>query len=173
MGKNCLLISWCYHADSLSHMANQSKHPGADAVKAEYRRLMSERENIAQKLAKNTAALQDCAAAGRLFGVPIELPPDLIVVKRPSPSLHLLGPRNAPDQTIRDMVLKQLEGAGEKGIKAQAIQRTIEGTLGRKLHYKTVGMTLYRLSVKGEAHRGGHFIWYFGPNGPKAKTPAS
>lgn len=154
-------------------MANQSKHPGSDAVRAEYRRLMSERENIAEKLAKNTAALQDCAAAGRLFGVPIELPPDLIVVQRPTPSLHPPIHNDGSEQTIRDMVLEQLKNAGDIGIKASAIQRTIEIRLGRKLHYKTVGMTLYRLSTKGEAHRGERFIWYFGPNSSKTKTPAS
>ena len=66
-------------------------------------------------------------------------------------------PEGAP--TIREMVLVQLAEAGKDGTKAAPIRKFVEDKLGRKLHQKTIGMTLYRLSKDGLARSEGH-TWF-------------
>jgi hypothetical protein len=63
---------------------------------------------------------------------------------------------------VRDIVLDQLRGAGNSGAKAAAVRQYIETTYSTKIHEKTVGMTLYRLSQDNAVHRKGQ-IWFFGP----------
>lgn len=61
--------------------------------------------------------------------------------------------------SIRAMVAEELKNAGPAGAQAAAIRRTIENRLARKLHDKTIGMTLYRLARSGAAHRSGR-TWF-------------
>lgn len=79
--------------------------------------------------------------------VPTTLKPTTTVVKIPK---------------IRDIVLDQLQLAGDSGQKASSIQQYIEATYHVQLHGKTVGMTLYRLSAEKRVHRKGQ-VWFFGP----------
>lgn len=69
--------------------------------------------------------------------------------------------------TVRELALEQLKKAGVRGIKARAIREYIEKTYNTKLHEKTVGMTLYRLSQDEMARRDGQ-TWFFVP--PMAET---
>ena len=69
----------------------------------------------------------------------------------------------APEQQpIHHMVLDRLKEAGTSGSKAAPIRAYIEGVLGREIHEKTVGMTLYRLLKRGAVRREGH-TWFFVP----------
>ncbi|MDP1749633.1 MAG: hypothetical protein Q8L22_09250 [Reyranella sp.] len=63
--------------------------------------------------------------------------------------------------TVRDLVLSSLASAGSEGRKASAIRIEIEAQRGTKLHEKTVGMTLYRLSQETppRVHRRGR-TWF-------------
>lgn len=81
------------------------------------------------------------------------------VAKAPG-STHQNGAPKAP--RIRDVVLDLLRAAGDRGEKALTITRYIETTYSMKLHSKTVGMTLYRLSQENAVHRQGQ-RWFFGP----------
>jgi hypothetical protein len=73
---------------------------------------------------------------------------------------------------IKEIVISQLREAGSKGTKAAAITRYILKTYGRKIHGKTTGMTLYRLSKDGLAHRKGN-VWYFGPENSGTENPGA
>jgi hypothetical protein len=72
-----------------------------------------------------------------------------------------------PDASVRALTLEQLEAAGAKGALASQIRVRIQTLKGTTLHSKTVGMTLYRLSVDGLAVRKG-LRWFCTP--PKAET---
>jgi hypothetical protein len=50
------------------------------------------------------------------------------------------------------------------------MRKEIEAKLGRKLHEKTIGMTLYRLSRKGLSKRDG-LTWYPTAKAAESKTP--
>jgi len=145
---------------------------GADAVREKVERLLFERSQLVESWRGNTSALRDAAAAGRLFGVDIQLPSDIDVGApdgvAPQPSLFGV---HGGEITIREAVLDQLKMAGDNGVKAARIRRVIENMIGRQLHFKTIGMTLYRLSEKGLARRDG-YVWFYRPEGAKTKTPA-
>jgi hypothetical protein len=71
--------------------------------------------------------------------------------------------------SIRDLVLERLQIVGKTGAKTSDIRREIESLRKTRLHDKTIGMTLYRLSVDGLARREGR-TWFFVP---EAKNPGS
>ncbi|HXQ84881.1 MAG TPA: hypothetical protein VN769_12535 [Xanthobacteraceae bacterium] len=139
--------------------------------------LLAERARIRATLSANTSALRDAVAAGRFFGVEIELPPDVIASSGPAaPSTPTPGHRErvrlqestlfeaTTEVSIREAVIEELRNAGSKGARASEIRQKVESRLGRQLHYKTIGMTLYRLSEKGKARRDG-LTWYHAPRG--------
>jgi hypothetical protein len=61
--------------------------------------------------------------------------------------------------TIAEISLELLLEAKESGMKAATIRSTIETELGRSIHEKSVGMTLYRLAQDEKVFRRGH-IWF-------------
>lgn len=79
---------------------------------------------------------------------------------------------HSPGARVRDIALQQLREAGTKGLKASAIRQHIHSVVGRELHGKTVGMTLYRLSREGLVRREGH-TWFAVPEtvNPGGETP--
>jgi hypothetical protein len=72
--------------------------------------------------------------------------------------------------TIREVAIAYLQAAGAAGTKASAIREHLETEHGQVVHDKTVGMTLYRLSKEGHAHRD-KLIWFFGPPPAETKNP--
>lgn len=79
--------------------------------------------------------------------------------------------------SVRELVLSALRAAGTAGTKAPPIRESIEKLRGARLHDKTVGMTLYRLSQDGLARRVGR-TWFFvaetknpGVAAPGSETP--
>jgi hypothetical protein len=88
------------------------------------------------------------------------------------PALPL--PEPADDKSIRDLTLAELISAGTSGTTATAIRKQIERGRATQLHFKTVGMTLYRLSKEGLARREGR-TWFIIPKmvNPGAATPGS
>lgn len=63
--------------------------------------------------------------------------------------------------TARDITLAEL--AENPGMKSAELRVAIERRLGRQIHYKTPGMTLYRLAEEGLVQREGH-RWFLKPN---------
>lgn len=72
--------------------------------------------------------------------------------------------------TIREMAMNQLRQAGAQGTTAADIRRHIESARGTKLHFKTVGMTLYRLTQDGFARREGR-TWFAVPQSAEKANP--
>jgi len=147
-------------------------------VTAKFKGLIESRRTLLKTLAQNTNHIQDAVAAARLFGGELKMPPDMDLVlghEEPAPATAPVQKNlfeSGGEQTIREDVITHLKGAGSKGIKAAVIRHSIEAKLGRELHYKTIGMTLYRLSEKGLARRDG-FTWFYVPHGDEKETPAS
>jgi hypothetical protein len=81
-----------------------------------------------------------------------------------------LGISEAP--TVRDGVLKRLQAAGSKGAKAIELRAFFEETYGIKIHEKTVGMTLYRLSRDHLVRREGR-TWFIAPPKAEAMNPGA
>ena len=81
---------------------------------------------------------------------------------------------NASDASVRELTLDKLRQAGDAGVDAKNIREHIEKIRDIKLHYKTVGMTLYRLAQDGLARREGR-TWFAVPEtaNPGAATPGS
>lgn len=86
----------------------------------------------------------------------------------PQPEAHALP----PTASVRDLVLERLKAAGKTGAQASAMRENIEALRGTKLHDKTIGMTLYRLSIDGLVRRAGR-TWFFASEAknPGAVTP--
>lgn len=72
--------------------------------------------------------------------------------------------------SVRELTLEYLKAAGDAGHKASEIQALIEVRRKAKLHPKTAGMTLYRLSQDGLARRDGR-TWFYVPPNAETKNP--
>lgn len=143
-------------------------HSGATAVLEKIERLSAERAKLKERWQANNAAWADAVAAGRLFGVDVTLPSDMERqtpggLPRYRPRLEqTFEPITIADGSIRELVLDRLKQAGSVGVKAGDVRREIEAKLGRRLHEKTIGMTLYRLSLRGQSRRDG-ITWFYVP----------
>jgi hypothetical protein len=153
------------------------------AIKAKHQELVQqrkhlfvERASIDARITSVDALLADCAVAARLFGVDL---PSAVAPQRAGRQLDLeahfhagaaradltVTPKETPPPpsymttpTIREMVMAYLKNAGPAGSKAGPIRRHVESVLNRQVHYKTVGMTLYRLAQEKLVHREG-LVW--------------
>ena len=78
----------------------------------------------------------------------------------------------SPQSSIAKLLLERLEEIGSKGSKALPLRDWLRKTHNLETHYKTVGMTLYRLSQDSppKVHRKGH-TWFFGPPNAEAENP--
>jgi len=71
---------------------------------------------------------------------------------------------------IKNIVLDRLREAGTKGSKAAPIRQYIERVYDTKVHEKTVGMTLYRLSKEALVRRRGQ-TWFYVPQAAETENP--
>jgi hypothetical protein len=211
-------------------MDDEVRKAAAGAVVEKFRDLMERRADavrrrseIEREIRGLDRALFDCRAAGRLFGVDIELPEDVrpgVVIPRsiarPATSGSTLArlpePRRfsqpqlfpwqksdasdvssppakaaqpAPtvasnvlpagaEPSIRDLILHYLRIAGAAGEKAAVLRRRIETFMNRQIHYKTVGMSLYRLSKESPplVRREGQ-TWHLVSSAAETKDPGA
>lgn len=74
--------------------------------------------------------------------------------------------------TVRDALLSRLQQVHPKGAKAADLRQYLEQAYAMKLHEKTCGMTLYRLSQEDppKVRRQGH-TWFFVPPVAETKNP--
>lgn len=94
----------------------------------------------------------------------------LPIEQQPEPDTEANKSQHVVSGTVREIVLQQLQDAGDKGAKASDLRKYIEGARGAPLHEKTVGMTLYRLAQDGFARREGR-TWFFVSPNAEAKNP--
>ncbi len=204
-------------------MDDDVRKAAALAVVEKFQDLMAQRAEevrqrgeVERRIRQIDRALFDCRAAGRLFGVDIELPEDIRpgIIVRPNPAraaepakaaaqvqhkYHDIfsfsklpsddPPQAAPlvipkvpstlleagaEPSIRDLILLYLKQAGVGGIKAATLRRKVETFLNRQIHYKTIGMSLYRLSKETppKVRRQGQ-IWSIAHHRLEAKDPGA
>ncbi len=134
------------------------------AIVARYQQLCADHEKAQAHIERLqihqhglAAQISDCFAAARLFGF------DLVAAFGAAP-VGKSGP------TIKDLVLEAAELAYPNPVEAAGIRRALAAA-GHVIHEKTVGMTLYRLSVKGYVRRDGKQAWYFIP--PDHRAPGA
>jgi pyridoxine 5'-phosphate synthase PdxJ len=149
-----------------------------EAIREKVTKLIRARADIVGRLRDNSQDLRDAVAAARLFGVAVSVPKDFLtdVVEAATESQakqpNLFAAADTAESSIREVVLQELKAIGSRGTKAGPLRLRVEKRTGRELHYKTIGMTLYRLSLKGLAHRDG-LMWYPTTKVAETKTPAS
>lgn len=212
----------------MGEMDDEVRKAAAGAVVEKFKDLIAQRSDalrrradIEREIRGIDRAMFDCRAAGRLFGVDIEIPEDarpaVIVPPKPasparsavwterirlSPGLFpelekAIGTATPPvpsppipnvasttltpgaEPSIRDLILLYLKQAGVKGEKAAFLRRKVETFLNRQIHYKTIGMSLYRLSKESPplVRREGQ-VWFLAypwveTKDPGAATPGS
>jgi len=123
-----------------------------------------------------TARANDCYAAARLLGF------DLIAALATSQSQQaevseaVTAPQAhtaqiiSPAKSIREAVLELAKSAYPEPVRASTLQDEIEKQRG-PLHFKTIGMSLYRLSREGLVRRKGQKDWFYVPPNERAKNP--
>jgi hypothetical protein len=105
-------------------------------------------------------------AAGR----PIDRSPQTDETQLASINQAVKPEQPSAEGTVREAALERLSSAGEDGTTAASIRDYIEEKRGEKLHYKTVGMTLYRLKEDGLARREGR-TWFAVPQAAEKANP--
>lgn len=96
--------------------------------------------------------------AFRKAGVPLD-EPSKVLPPPPEFPKETNAPALDPDASVRELVLEMLNRVGPIGARAADIQAHIEQLKRTNLHDKTIGMTLYRLSLAGKVRRDGR-IWF-------------
>lgn len=151
-------------------------------ILARYRQLCADHETAQENVERVQAhqrelmcQIHDCFAAARLFGFDLvgefqreaQGDPRQPTLRGPDPITPPLAPvpaisfgREGP--TIKTLVLNAAKAAYPHPIRAKEVRHNL-GSSGHAIHEKTVGVVLYRLSVKGLVKRKGKEDWYFIP----------
>jgi hypothetical protein len=136
----------------------------SEAIRAKHRELLRQLRAIEEEALKLQARrgeiqhhLEDCQAAARLFGVALDE-----TEPTPAPALPN-GSSNREKLPIRMMVLDELKRAYPNPVRAGPLRQALLDR-GINTHEKTVGMTLYRLSLNRLSNRIG-LDWYYVPEG--------
>ena len=119
------------------------------------------------------AVSNDCHAAARLLGFDLiaalaafsQVEANAAIHSAPPPQQQVI----APPQSIADSVLALTEAAYPEPVRAAWLQAEIEKQRGARLHFKTIGMSLYRLSKQGLVERKGQKDWVFVPESHRTK----
>jgi hypothetical protein len=120
-------------------------------------------KRAAERRAELEQELRDLDAGARAFGI------DLLVSDGQGGmvAIEVKAHAEAPESNSREIILTALMEAGPQGLRAKKLKSIIERHLGRSIHYKTPGMTLYRLAGEGLVNRTG-YDWFITPQGIEA-----
>jgi hypothetical protein len=88
--------------------------------------------------------------AAKALGIHLETHPS----ETPEIAEKAREPNASANMSAREIVLEYL--ADNPGAKSAELKTVIEEHLGREIHYKTPGMTLYRLTQENKVRREGH-----------------
>lgn len=118
-------------------------------LRTKQKKLLVKKATLEDSLCDIEKQIQDCFAAGRLFDV------DLNTLE------NLPENQNSKDKpTIRDFIIDALKRSYPQPYKAKELQDAYEQAYGDELHPKTVGMSLYRLSLDKLVKREGQ-KWFY------------
>ncbi len=126
------------------------------------KRLQSENELL------GTAARR-CYETAELFGfdLVVELAkvaqPGTSGAEAPVPVIRVTAPAPPSTATVRGFALDAAQRAHPNPVHAASLQAAYEDQFKRKVHPKTFGMILYRLSLDKLIRREGRKDWYFVP----------
>lgn len=116
------------------------------------------------RLDKKIAALDDEDAdlirGAKAFGLPVDVTAytDDVVVTGPGDTRAVIQVKSTDvggSPLFKEFALRLLKEAAPRSMKAAEVQAVIEKEMGRKYHWKTAGMTLYRLKKEGLIDRKG------------------
>jgi hypothetical protein len=126
--------------------------------------LMKERNETARLILQAQADLAvldeeigELDTSAKVFGLTL---PDNAV--QPPKTVGVMTFRDTPPAQFKDLALDLLRDASPAPLKAKEIHQAVEARTGRTYHWKTAGMTLYRLSQDGLVKRVGH-KWFYVP----------
>lgn len=132
------------------------KAEAAQVYHEKRRQLLSRREDFTkqimdlnEKINEIQRQISNLDVGAMAFGLPV---PGLTSGKAPIPRQRL----------FKDVALEKLKEAYPKPLKAAQLKEAVERQLGRTVHPKTPGMSLYRLAQDKLVRREGH-KWYFVP----------
>jgi len=140
-------------------------------IATEYKQNIETIEELQKRQNALSAAAQDCYAAARLFGFDIVAESAAFNDEKPDAGLSSIPPKPPvlpKGKSIKEIVLEIAEKAYPNSLRASDVRLKIEELRGEKLHEKTIGMTLYRLSVDGVMRRDG-WNWFFVPLDKRGK----
>ena len=126
-----------------------AREVGADS--AELQREIAARDELNASIEKRRAAIQAKLDGARALGIELE-PADFVPKGDALDSVKQVS----GEPTAREIILDALRNAAPEPMKAAELRKVIQDRLGREIHYKTPGMSLYRLAEEGLVHREGH-----------------
>jgi hypothetical protein len=141
----------------------------------EAKRIREQLADVELRLKAADEAYQEVVAAAAVFGIDVATlwkeRLDAVQAEQPEgtpiPALTATPPVDgSPEKSIKDRVLEAAQSAYPNPVKASGLRKQLEET-GLKVHEKTVGMTLFRLSKRGLMRRRG-LEWFFVPEDQRA-----
>lgn len=149
-------------------MQGETEQSVSKAVRAKHGELLRQLQGVEEEALRLQARrgeiqrqLEDCHAAARLFGIALDDPPP-----RGAARVTPNGNGNREKLSVRLMVLEELKQAFPHPVRAGTVRKLLQEK-GINVHEKTVGMTLYRLSLGDRplSRRSGRLDWYYVPDG--------
>jgi hypothetical protein len=123
-------------------------------------------KRIREKFAEAEAEIDELDRGAKVFGLipDSQLQADLVVSDGQRRLLMEFKSASSPvsARQFKDFTVEALEKHYPRPVKAAEIQQWAEAQLRRGFHWKTAGMTLYRLKKDGTARREGQ-NWFFVP----------
>lgn len=126
--------------------------------------------NLERKLRETEEQIAELDRGARVFG--LDLPvgsldigmfsPEELNRARPAGLTVNMPPGAGKSRQFKDLALEVLESEYPRPLKAIEVQERVQAELGRTFHWKTAGMTLYRLKNEHAVRRSGQ-DWYFVP----------
>lgn len=128
-----------------------------EALVAERDAAMRDMELAHERLKAVLERLRDCNARIHALDLPMVLTPTSArVIEVPADTAEGAG------RTAREIILAALRDSFPEPLEAKELREIIEAEKGHPIHYKTPGMSLYRLANDGLVRRAGRKWFYAG-----------
>lgn len=134
------------------------------------------RLSLDRKISAKEAEIAELDRGAKVFGLSIPTDPQSMFGDDPAqypvgmapPVVQSTGAAQPKSGQFKDVTLELLAKAYPAPLKAADVQEAAEAALGRPFHWKTSGMTLYRLKTEGAVRRDGQWWFYVPPEDREA-----
>ncbi len=147
------------------------KHAAAKDYREKRTDFLRAREREQARVARAQAKIEeidgqiaDLDRGAKAFGLPVDPASDSPPPTLKPRALGILRPTAPIALQFKDVALQLLKEAWPDSLTAAEVQDAAQRLLGREFHWKTAGMTLYRLKLDGRVFRQGQ-QWYFDHSG--------